>query len=379
MCRCGGGGWGSRIRSVSRPRCSPASASRRLADARALVTEMPATLDALGGWSGVGAGGAGGDHRDAVPDPGGPRPGRCRARSGGGVDVGARDQPGGAAAGDRTRPGRRRPPGGTGSGGPVRVHPTPARHDGQDHRRPARWNKPWPASRHSAQAAESAKATGDERTKAQIKADTLVERITGQATATAIPVEVQLVMTSDALLGRSEEPAQLPGHGPLPAFLARRIITRDPDATAARVWVRRLLTDPIDDTVATIDTKRRRFDGALAVLINARDQVCRDPYCSAPIRDLDHLHDLRERWAHQRRQRDRALPTREPGRPDPRLAHHRHRQTPGGDHPHRTPLRHPTTTRPRTPTTHDRQTNGATPTRRLDRLAHAVGLHRGSR
>ncbi len=97
-------------------------------------------------------------------------------------------------------------------------------------------------------------------------------------------------MTSDALLGRSEEPAQLPGHGPLPAFLARRIITRDPQATSARVWVRRLLTDPIDDTVATIDTRRRRFDGALAVLINARDQVCRDPYCSAPIRDLDHLH-----------------------------------------------------------------------------------------
>ena len=140
-------------------------------------------------------------------------------------------------------------------------------------------------------AAETAKATGDERTKAQIKADTLVERITGQTTAAAIPVEVQLVMTSDALLGRTEEPAQLPGHGPLPAFLARRIITRDPQATQARVWVRRLLTDPIDDTVATIDTKRRRFDGALAVLINARDQVCRDPYCTAPIRDLDHLHD----------------------------------------------------------------------------------------
>jgi MOSC domain-containing protein YiiM len=138
-------------------------------------------------------------------------------------------------------------------------------------------------------AAETAKATGDERTKAQIKADALVERITGQTTAPAVPVEVQLVMSSDALLGRSDDPAQLPGHGPVPAFLARRIITRDPQAAQARVWVRRLLTDPIDDTVATIDTKRRRFDGALAVLINARDQVCRDPYCNAPIRDLDHL------------------------------------------------------------------------------------------
>ena len=214
-------------------------------------------------------------------------------------------------------------------------------------------------------AAETAKATGDERTKAQIKADTLVQRVTGQTTATAIPVEVQLVMTSDALLGRSEEPAQLPGHGPLPAFLARRIITRDPDATAARVWVRRLLTDPIDDTVATIDTKRRRFDGALAVLINARDQVCRDPYCSRPHPRPRPPPHLRDRWAHHSRQRHRALPTRQPGRPNPRLAHHRHRHTPGRHHPHRTPLRHPTTTRPRTPTTQNRQARRTTPPSRL--------------
>jgi hypothetical protein len=140
-------------------------------------------------------------------------------------------------------------------------------------------------------AAEAGRAGGDERTKDQLKADTFAERITGQATAAAIPVEIQLVMTSDALLARTEEPAQLPGYGPLPAFLARRILTRDPEAVKARVWVRRLLTDPIDGAVATIDTRRRRFDGALAVLINARDQVCRDPFCNAPIRDLDHLHD----------------------------------------------------------------------------------------
>ncbi len=90
MCRCGGGVWGSRIRSVSRPRCSPASASRRLADARALVTEMPATLHALAAGRVSRAGCAGGDHGDAVSDPGGPWPGGRRARSGGGVDVGAR-------------------------------------------------------------------------------------------------------------------------------------------------------------------------------------------------------------------------------------------------------------------------------------------------
>ncbi len=269
-------------------KCSPSSASRRLADARALVNEMPATLQALatGRMSERGV-------RAAVTET------RCLTR----VDRGRVDASS-AVVGSMSVPEisqavRRRvieldqdaaSAERTGPVGPVRVHPTAAGHDGQDHRGP-----PGGTSRRVFRACgkqpRPSKATGDERTKAQIKADTFIQRITGQTTATAIPVEVQLVMTSDALLGRSEEPAQLPGHGPVPAFLARRIITRDPDATSARVWVRRLLTDPIDDTVATVDTRRRRFDGALAVLINARDQVCRDPYCSAPIRDLDHLHD----------------------------------------------------------------------------------------
>ena len=127
-------------------KCSPASASRRLADARALVAEMPATLQRLAAGRVSRAGCAGGDHRDAVSDPGGPWPGGRRIGAGGGDDVGPGDHAGGAAAGDRTRPGRRRPSGSTGSGGPVRVHPTAARHHGEDHRRAARWSRPWPVS-----------------------------------------------------------------------------------------------------------------------------------------------------------------------------------------------------------------------------------------
>ena len=42
-------------------------------------------------------------------------------------------------------------------------------------------------------------AEGDQRSRGQIMADTLVERVTGQATATAVPVEVQLVMPEQTL------------------------------------------------------------------------------------------------------------------------------------------------------------------------------------
>src|SRR5690606_8655114 len=49
-------------------------------------------------------------------------------------------------------------------------------------------------------AADSARAQGDPRSRGQVMADTLVERVTGQETADAVPVEVQVVMTERTLL-----------------------------------------------------------------------------------------------------------------------------------------------------------------------------------
>ncbi len=52
-------------------------------------------------------------------------------------------------------------------------------------------------------------------------ADTMYQRITGQAVAAGVPVEVLLVMTEDTLLGGGDEPADLIGGGPIPAPAAR--------------------------------------------------------------------------------------------------------------------------------------------------------------
>lgn len=205
--------------------------------------------------------------------------------------------------------------------------------------------------------ARAVRAAGDPRTIGQVMADALVQRLTGQATAAAVPVEIGVVMTDDTLLGHDDRtPAELHGYGPIPADLALDLIgntvpttdatpivttadtgpaapvVRAADAVpaadvvpaartagaapaadtgpaapavtagmarsgragsdegAAAVWVRRLYTDPVDDTITHIDTRRRRFDGHLARLIKYRDQTCRDPFCTAPIRHLDHTH-----------------------------------------------------------------------------------------
>lgn len=67
-------------------------------------------------------------------------------------------------------------------------------------------------------AADTARAAGDPRSRGQLMIDTLVERVTGQCAAAAVPVEVTLVMTDAALLSRSgtpghDEPAMLLGYG----------------------------------------------------------------------------------------------------------------------------------------------------------------------
>jgi hypothetical protein len=77
------------------------------------------------------------------------------------------------------------------------------------------------------------------RNRGQILADTLVERLTGQATAGDVAVEVQVLVPVEALLDPDNPlPAEIAGHGPVPARIARELLT----TTAGKKSLRRLLT-----------------------------------------------------------------------------------------------------------------------------------------
>ena len=161
-----------------------------------------------------------------------------------------------------------------------------------------------------ASAADNARTNGDARGRGQVMADTLVARVTGQAFADAVPVEIGLVMTDRTLFNRAspttdqqdiaqsmgiaaradgkddiDEPAHLIGYGPVPAGLARDLASATDDTM---VWVRRLYTDPGTGHLAAMDARRRRFKGLVRRAIIVRDQVCRTPWCGAPIRHTDH-------------------------------------------------------------------------------------------
>ena len=176
-------------------------------------------------------------------------------------------------------------------------------------------------------AAKAAAAAGDARSRGQVMADTLVARVTGTAAGT-VPVEIQLIMTDRALLAGGSEPAQVHGYGPVPAEVARRWIlsildpegdddgedggdshgsravdgdlrrrrrsrTRERRHRRGRVWLRRLYTTPDGAHLVAMESHRREFPGLLRRLIEYRDRICATPYCGAPIRHIDHIDPAR--------------------------------------------------------------------------------------
>lgn len=90
------------------------------------------------------------------------------------------------------------------------------------------------------------------------------------------------------------EAAYLRHYGPISAVPARTLLrsaplSADPAAAAAQLWIRRLYTDPVTGSVIQLDRRRRRFPTASRELVVARDQLCRTPWCGAPIRHTDHV------------------------------------------------------------------------------------------
>ena len=151
-------------------------------------------------------------------------------------------------------------------------------------------------------AAAAAKAAGDPRGRGQLMADLLAHRITtGGAIAAADPaeiadtgrslpaganVEIQLVMTDRTLMDRDDGPVLINGYG-IPAPMARRLLVGVGEKV--RVWVRRLFAAPTTGELISCDKRRRLVPASIRTFLLARDQVCRTPWCGAPILHSDHI------------------------------------------------------------------------------------------
>ena len=133
-----------------------------------------------------------------------------------------------------------------------------------------------------------ADATVDDRSRGQVMADTLVERVTGRPADACAPVALNLVMSDQALWGQDNAPAVLDGYGPIPASLAQRLVRDAVVDERSVATLRRLYRDPKSGSLVAMESRSRVFPKGLAGFIGLRDRTCRTPYCDAPIRHHDH-------------------------------------------------------------------------------------------
>lgn len=131
---------------------------------------------------------------------------------------------------------------------------------------------------------------GKKRTRDQLMFDELIRRLTGESHNAKVVVEILLAMTPTTLLAHGDEPAWLVGHGPIPAPIARQWLL-DEDLT---VQLRRVFTDPAAHELTGLESRTRAFPAGVRKMVLLRDNVCRTPYCEAPIIDVDHMTPYRD-------------------------------------------------------------------------------------
>jgi hypothetical protein len=132
-------------------------------------------------------------------------------------------------------------------------------------------------------------------TRAQLKldvaADLLLGRALGDGDAPPLGVvtpRVYVTVPVLTLLGHSDEPAELDGHGPIDAETARRLAAHAPS-------FRRILTHPETGAFLSYGRSTYRVPADLVGYLKVRDGTCRFPGCSrrAVGCDVDHTRD----WA----------------------------------------------------------------------------------
>ncbi len=151
-----------------------------------------------------------------------------------------------------------------------------------------------------------------------VAADTALRLLSGRSWGEVTPVEVHLVMTDRSLLSTGDtsrsvlEPARIPGHGSVPAPVARSWLREgtgsdaadalppgpgggiDGPGRAASMWLRRVYTSPSGRDLVAMDSRRRIFPALLRRMLVLRDDVCVTPWCGAPVVHADHAIPVRD-------------------------------------------------------------------------------------
>jgi hypothetical protein len=143
--------------------------------------------------------------------------------------------------------------------------------------------------------ADRLRSMGDERSRGQIMADTLVMRVlnpgeSSTGASSAVSVMVNVTVADSVLFGDDHGVCWVEHYGPVPGDLLREWIAANAEEGVDQ-WVRRLYVAPETGELVAMDSKARRFEGKLAEFLRLRDQTCATKHCGAPVRHLDHVKD----------------------------------------------------------------------------------------
>ncbi|UUV36359.1 HNH endonuclease [Amycolatopsis roodepoortensis] len=139
-------------------------------------------------------------------------------------------------------------------------------------------------------AARALNTKDEPRTLDQLRADVALDLLLGGQGGTSERSEVFLYMDLFTYLGLNNDPAELAGHGTVPAALARHI------ATGPNTVLRRIITDPPSGQVLDLGRDRYRPSAGLGEFVRVRDRECRRPGCHRPAQACDIDHSLP--WQH---------------------------------------------------------------------------------
>lgn len=147
---------------------------------------------------------------------------------------------------------------------------------------------------HAALSAEAdrLRAAGDQRSRGQIMADLLVQRVLAPHIASTsgpgrVPLMVNVVVSDSVLWGNDDGGGWVEGYGDVPGDLIREWIAANLEHDVD-TWLKRIYEQPATGDLVAMDSKARRFTGGLAAFLRLRDRGCREAWCDAPARHLDH-------------------------------------------------------------------------------------------
>lgn len=124
--------------------------------------------------------------------------------------------------------------------------------------------------------ARALKTSDEKRTLDQLRADVALDLLLTDKGGVAERAEVYLYVDLQTYLGLNDDPAELAGHGHVPAEVARRIAT-GPDTT-----LRRIITAPLTGQVIEVGKFRYRPSIDVEEFVRVRDRECRQPGCPRP-------------------------------------------------------------------------------------------------